>query len=171
MAGKALANDVHRLEVVDLLRGWALCGLFFVHMLESYELFWAEPHYEFATKLVFLLFSGKCFAILALCFGFSFYMLIDRHGPPSAAASVCYLRRMIVLGAFGFIHSLLYRGDVLMLLALLGAPLLLATRVQSSKVLIAVAAVLFLQPHILFEMFEPECSDPELNHRPRDRAN
>ena len=148
-----MAGNVDRLEVVDVLRGWAVCGLFFVHMLESYELYWAKPDYEFATKLVFLLFSGKCFAIMALCFGFSFYILVDRHGPPTAAASRRYLRRLLVLGAFGFVHSLLYRGDVLVLLALLGAPLLLTTRVRSNGALIAIATILFLQPSILFELF------------------
>ena len=148
-----MATDVERLEVLDVLRGWALCGLFFVHMLESYEIFWAEPHYEFATKVVFLLFSGKCFAILALCFGFSFYMLVDRHGPPNAAASLCYLRRLIILGAFGVIHSMLYRGDILVLLALLGAPLLFVSRVKSNAVLISIAAILFLQPPIMFDLF------------------
>lgn len=137
---------------MDALRGAALFGLFFVHMVESYELFWADPHYEFATNLVFLFFSGKCFAVLALCFGFSFYMLVDRHGSPNAATSVCYLRRLAILGAFGFIHSLLYRGDILVLLAILGAPLLLASRVQSNKVLLAIAGVLVLQPLILFEL-------------------
>jgi uncharacterized protein len=147
-----LAGDVERLEVVDVLRGWAVCGLFFVHMLESYELFWAKPDYELATKLVFLLFSGKCFAIMALCFGFSFYILIDRHGPPSAAAARLYLRRLLILGAFGFAHSLLYRGDVLVLLAMLGAPLLLTTRVKSNKFLIALATIFFLQPSILLDL-------------------
>lgn len=148
-----MASDVERLEVVDVLRGWAVCGLFFVHMLESYELFWAKPDYDFTTKLVFILFSGKCFAIMALCFGFGFYVQVDRHCSTRVAASKLYVRRLIVLGVFGFIHSLLYRGDVLVLLALLGMPLLLTTQVRSKWVLIAIATILFSQPGTLFDLF------------------
>lgn len=136
-----------------MLRGWAVCGLFFVHMLESYELFWAKPDYEFTTKLVFFLFSGKCFAIMALCFGFAFYVQVDRHGPTKITESRIYFRRLIVLGVFGFVHSLLYRGDVLVLLALLGVPLLLTPRVRSKWALIAIATILFVQPAILFDLF------------------
>lgn len=148
-----MASEVDRLEVVDVLRGWAVCGLFFVHMLESYELFWAKPDYALATKLVFILFSGKCFAIMALCFGFGFYVQVDRHGSTQVTASRIYLRRLIVLGVFGFIHSLLYRGDILVMLALLGLPLLLIPRVRSKWVLIAIATILFLQPLILLDLF------------------
>jgi uncharacterized protein len=150
---KSLSSELDRLEVVDALRGWAVCGLFAVHMLESYELFWARPDHGFITKLVFILFSGKCFAIMALCFGFSFYMLVDHDSPPRPAAVDLYLRRLTFLGIFGFIHSLLYRGDILLPLALLGAPLLLISWVRSNWILIAIATFLFLQPSMLADMF------------------
>ena len=37
------ASRTERLEVVDVLRGFALSTLFLVHMMESYELYWAHP--------------------------------------------------------------------------------------------------------------------------------
>jgi uncharacterized protein len=73
---------VPRMEGLDALRGFALMGLFLVHMPEQYELYWAHP----ATTQpdlgihdwVFGLFAGKSFSMLALCFGVSFFIIMDR---------------------------------------------------------------------------------------------
>ncbi len=44
-----------RLDVVDVLRGFALAGLFLVHMMESYELYWAHPDKSRLVDAVYLL--------------------------------------------------------------------------------------------------------------------
>ena len=81
--------DNARLDVVDVLRGFALMALFLVHVIESYELFWAGEKPGAITETVFALFMGKSFSLLALCFGFSFFILGSRlvHSQKAMAAA------------------------------------------------------------------------------------
>ena len=67
----ALKPDfVPRMEGLDALRGFALMGLFLVHMPELYELYWAHPTTDPTQLLwhnaIFITFAGKSFALLAL---------------------------------------------------------------------------------------------------------
>jgi len=138
-----------RLELVDALRGYALMGLFLVHMEEYYELYWADPHPAWTTNLVFGLFAGKTFSLLALCFGFSFFVMMDsgrRRGRPFAGR---FAWRLALLGLIGILHGLVYRGDIIVVLALTGFLLIPFDRVRSNRVLLAAAAFCFAQPYIL----------------------
>ena len=69
-AGMAIKRS--RITVVDCLRGFALFGLFIVHMVEYFELFWYAPEWGWVHDTVFFLFGGKAYAIFALLFGLSF---------------------------------------------------------------------------------------------------
>ena len=137
-----------RLELVDALRGYALMGLFLVHMEEYYELYWANPHPSWTTNLIFGLFMGKTFSLLALCFGFSFYVMMDggrRRGQPFAGR---FAWRLVLLAGMGFLHSLLYRGDIILVLALVGFLLIPFDHVRSNRVLLASATLCFAQPYL-----------------------
>lgn len=138
-----------RLAVVDALRGYALMGLFLVHMLEYFELYWSSPVSDPVTTAVFTLFMGKTFSLLALCFGFSFFVLMDgaaRRGQPFAGR---FAWRLTLLAVIGVLHGLVYRGDIIVVLALAGFVLIPFDKVQSNRVLLTVAALCFLQPYIL----------------------
>lgn len=141
-----------RLEVVDVVRGFALMALFLVHMVESYELYWANPHPGPVVDAVYLLFMGKSFSLLALCFGFSFFILMDRAARRGDDFSRRFAWRLLVLEAIGFGHALIYRGDIIQLLAALGLLLLLAHRVKSNRALIAAALVCFVGPTLIVHM-------------------
>ncbi|SFK23369.1 DUF418 domain-containing protein [Caulobacter sp. UNC279MFTsu5.1] len=138
-----------RLAIVDGLRGYALMGLFLVHMLEYFELYWAHPAPTPVTTAVFTLFMGKTFSLLALCFGFSFFVMMDgaaRRGQPFAGR---FAWRLTLLAAIGMLHGLVYRGDIIVVLALAGFVLIPFDKVRSNRVLLAVAGLCFLQPYIL----------------------
>ena len=128
-----------RIEMVDALRGFALSGLFLVHMLESYELYWSHPQKSGVVDTVFLLFMGKSFSLLALCFGFSFYILMERAAARGHDFSKRFAWRLLVLEGIGWLHALVYRGDIIQLLAAMGLVLLLAHRVKDNRWLIAAA--------------------------------
>ncbi|MGL6159024.1 hypothetical protein [Microbulbifer sp.] len=66
-------SSVARLDLVDALRGFALLGLFLVHCLEYFELYWRDPEPSWVRDIVFYLFSGKAYAIFAMLFGLSFF--------------------------------------------------------------------------------------------------
>ncbi|MFZ0267410.1 DUF418 domain-containing protein [Caulobacter sp.] len=138
-----------RLAIVDALRGYALMGLFLVHMLEYFELYWSNPTSHPVTTAVFTLFMGKTFSLLALCFGFSFFVMMDsaaRRGEPFAGR---FAWRLILLALIGVLHGLVYRGDIIIVLALTGFVLIPFDKVRSNRVLLAVATLCFLQPYIL----------------------
>lgn len=141
-----------RLEAVDVVRGFALMALFLVHMVESYELYWADPRPGVVVNTVYLLFMGKSFSLLALCFGFSFFILMDRAAKRGTDFSARFAWRLLVLEAIGFLHALIYRGDIIQLLAGLGFLLLVAHRVRSNRVLLATAFLCFVGPTIIVQM-------------------
>jgi uncharacterized protein len=138
-----------RLAIVDALRGYALMGLFLVHMLEYFELYWAHPTSNPVTTAVFTLFMGKTFSLLALCFGFSFFVMMDgaaRRGQPFAGR---FAWRLTLLAAIGVLHGVVYRGDIIVVLALAGFVLIPFDKVRSNRVLLVVAGLCFAQPYIL----------------------
>lgn len=142
-----------RLEVVDVVRGFALMALFLVHMIESYELDWFKPQPGPIRDTVYLLFMGKSFSLLALCFGFSFFILMDRAARRGSDFSLRFAWRLLILQAIGFLHALVYRGDIIQLLAGMGLLLLIAHRVRDNRVLAGVAALCFLSPLLLAQLF------------------
>lgn len=131
-----------RIFVIDVIRGFALLGLFLVHVIEYYELYWVDPQPGPVRDVVTFLFSGKAYAIFALMFGLSFYMLLEGRGPDRNYTPARFLWRMVLLIAFGYVHSLMYPGDILQQLAVCGLFLLAVYRV-ATPVLIFLA-VLFL---------------------------
>lgn len=150
-AARAATNDA-RLESVDIVRGFALTALFLVHMIESYELYWADPRPGPIADTVYLLFMGKSFSLLALCFGFSFFILMDRAARRGVDFTARFAWRLTVLFAIGFLHAMVYRGDIIQLLAAVGFLLLVAHRVRSNRVLVGVAALCFLSPLLLIQL-------------------
>lgn len=151
MKGAATGVDA-RLEVVDVVRGFALMALFLVHMIESYELYWADPRPGPISDTVYLLFMGKSFSLLALCFGFSFFILMDRAARRGSDFSLRFAWRLLILEAIGFVHSILYRGDIIQLLAGMGFLLLIAHRVRSNRVLIGAAILCFASPLLVAQL-------------------
>lgn len=150
-ASETAINDT-RLVSVDIVRGFALMALFLVHMIESYELYWADPRPGPIADTVYLLFMGKSFSLLALCFGFSFFILMDRAARRGVDFTARFAWRLTVLFGIGFLHAMVYRGDIIQLLALMGFALLAFHRVRDNRLLIAIAVFCFLSPLLLVQL-------------------
>jgi len=146
------SNASGRLGAVDAMRGFALAGLFLVHIMESYELYWAHPVANPLTDAVFLLFMGKSFSLLAMCFGFSFHILMAGAAKRGEDFRLRFAWRLLLLAAIGYLHSLIYRGDIMVTLAALGMALIPAERIRSNRTLFAIAAVCFLGPTLIVQM-------------------
>ncbi|MFT4074840.1 MAG: DUF418 domain-containing protein [Asticcacaulis sp.] len=147
---------VPRMEGLDALRGFALMGLFLVHMPEEYELYWAHPTTDPTQLLwhniIFTLFSGKAFALLALCFGVSFFIIMDRSAKRGVDFTGRFIWRLALLGLIGFLHGLWYRGDILDVLAVMGLFLLPFYRLKNNALIILLALFFLLQPIMIFQM-------------------
>jgi uncharacterized protein len=144
-----LKNEAGRLELLDSVRGFALMGLFLIHSVEKYETFWANPDYGAVFKWTFGLFSGKAYALMALCFGVSFYLIMQGAARRGQDFRWRFAWRLTLLAAIGLLHTIFYRGDILQILAVLGFSMLLLDRIKSNRVLLVLAALCFLELPLL----------------------
>jgi uncharacterized protein len=141
-----------RLAIVDGLRGYALFGLFLVHMTGYFELYNARPVPSLVQDTVLWLFLGKSFTLLAICFGFSFFVMMEsgrRRGEPFAGR---FAWRLFLLLVIGWLHSLIYRGDIIAVLATAGFFLIPFDKVRSNRALLIAAGLLLLQPFLIYRI-------------------
>jgi uncharacterized protein len=155
MAGEAPAGPVaehERIITLDVLRGIALLGIFFVNMqvfampLAKFygtpALAEAPPARQWAWAFVHVFCQYKFISLFSLLFGMGLAVALIRAQRAGRPFALTYLRRILILAVVGAMHGfLLWYGDILLIYALLGVPLLLLARLRPS-VLIAIAAVL-----------------------------
>ncbi|AJY74839.1 DUF418 domain-containing protein [Paenibacillus beijingensis] len=141
------ASSAERISTIDILRGLAVFGIFFVNILYMsttsvyFERSGVVPAGESAVnqgvKLVIELFlSGKCYPILAFLFGVGFFILLSRAEQKGMRIYSFFLKRMLILYLIGAAHMLFfYGGDILRTYGLLGCLLLLFYRRKERTVL------------------------------------
>jgi len=139
----------NRIDMVDALRGFALFGLFMVHCVERFELYWLDPRPGGWFDAVFALFSGKAFAMFALLFGFSFATIMANERARGGDFTLRFAWRLVLLFAIGTLHGLIYRGDILQVLAAVGLLMIPFDKVKSDRLLLVLAALLFVQLPLL----------------------
>ncbi|MCR6640352.1 MAG: DUF418 domain-containing protein [Sporocytophaga sp.] len=166
-----LKKPTDRLEIIDVLRGIALFGLFSVHMQEHFELFlFPESKSEILKSLdkginevVYFLFAGKAYALFAFLFGLSFFIQMKRQAEKGIDFKGRFLWRLIVLGVIGWFHSLIYSGDILTFFFVMGFVLLLLDKLPS-WVLIVLAIFFILQlPFVLIAIGKSISQDFQRN--------
>ncbi len=133
------ASSRPRIDLVDALRGFALVGLFVVHCVEHFEIggkpaqapAWLQALDGQVHHAVFFLFGGKAYGIFAALFGLSFFIQLDAGARRGEDLRVRFLWRLAVLAAIGYVNGLIYCGDILTIIAVLGLPLVALQRVPS----------------------------------------
>lgn len=142
----------NRIELVDALRGFALLGIMLLHAIEHFDFIWqadlnpeifhkADPH---VSRTIYLLFSGKAYSIFALMFGFSFFVQMDRAESKGVDFRLRFFWRLVLLLVIGYIFSLVYIGQILVIYALMGMPLILFYRFNK-KILVLLVVLFMLQ--------------------------
>ena len=152
-------KENNRIVFVDALRGFALLGIVLIHFVEHFDFFYKpEVDYFFSPEtdqvvmdVVMFLVSGKAYSIFAITFGFSFFIQIDRKEKQGVDFRSQFAWRLTILLIMGLIHSLLYRGDILHIYAILGLPLIFLYRLKN-KVLMAIAVLLVIEIPILYHL-------------------
>ena len=143
-----------RLVTLDVLRGFALCGVLIGNMV-LYSGRWAERGPAPTTldtiadwfEMIFV--SSKAQTLLTFLFGFGFAVQLlraeDRHEPVMGL----YLRRLVALLVLGSLHvSLLWWGDVTWTYAIAGFGLLPFMR-ASNRTRVVVGLVLIFVPVVV----------------------
>lgn len=124
-------------------------GLFLVHSVEQYETFWAHPDFGTVFQWDFGLFSGKAYALMALCFGVSFYLIMEGAARRGQDFRWRFAWRLTLLAGIGLVHTIFYRGDILQIIAVLGFAMLPLDRIKSNKLLLILAGLCFLELPLL----------------------
>jgi len=163
-----------RIHLLDALRGLSLAGICLAHFSEQYLGNMEPAAFQgyarhgvldtVAEAIIFILVRGKGFALFSFLFGVSLALQMDRAREREAPGQFYprFVWRLVLLFGIGFAHSLLYRGDILTIYALLGLPLLLMSRAPGRWLLIG-AAVLFLgAPRIFVAATQPPMTKAEL---------
>ena len=142
-----------RIEVVDALRGAALCAIVIIHCLEHYNLYyipqgmpdWLNILDKGVWTTTWFLLAGKGFSTFSLLFGFSFFIQLGNAERRGVDFRARFAWRMLMLVIFSQLHSLFYNGDILLLYSIIGL-LLVAMCRFSTKTIAIVATVLIIQP-------------------------
>jgi uncharacterized protein len=151
-------STVERIQVIDILRGFALFGILLVNMA-FFKSSWGPEQINVnaeqslldrgATLLINLLAEGKFFTLFSFLFGLGFAIQMLRAQDKGVRFVPRFLRRLLVLLLIGLIHMLLiWYGDILVSYALIGF-LLILFRNRSPRALLIWAAVLLLPQTLL----------------------
>ncbi|EZH65130.1 hypothetical protein DH09_15905 [Bacillaceae bacterium JMAK1] len=128
----------YRLDVVDQLRGFALCGLPFVNMMIFFQgkfMYTDQPLHAWLERSVLILMEGRFISIFSLLFGLSVFLFVDRKKVLGDALYLRYAKRLSILVLLGMMHMMIYPGDVLLLYGVYGIVLLPCVRLPKPLLL------------------------------------
>ena len=160
---------LERIEVIDVLRGLAVCGILIGNMQWNTGYGFMPPTLEQLTPiydrithyLVHVFVEGKFYSIFSFLFGFGFALQIARADMRGDRKASVFKRRLFWLLVIGLIHAFIWAGDILSVYALMGFILLLFRRKTDrslfnwSLILIAVPIVTYLLMWLLISISAP----------------
>ena len=147
-----------RIEVIDVLRGFTLLGIAFVHFTEQYYAGMPPAtHPDFTSHgltdqivavFIGVLIQGKFFMIFSFLFGLSFFLQLNKSDG-SGTFILRFSWRLLTLFLIGFVHHLHYRGDILTIYAVLGLGLLICHKLPDKILLVLALLLVFNLPSIV----------------------
>lgn len=153
------ARIAPRIEVVDVIRGFAIMAILLLHNIEHFDFIYRPDHLPDFVKTLdkgifdaaHFLFSGKAYAIFALLFGFTFFLQLSKQQQLGKDFRGRFAWRMLILLLLGVVNSAFYFGDILMMYAFI-AFFLLPVFKLSDRTLFIIAVVCLLQPIAVFSI-------------------
>jgi len=142
----APVQQAERIQIVDILRGFALFGILFVNMtifsrpIQSI-LFPVDPTTPWFDRsvewLIHFLGEGKFYALFSMLFGLGLTLQMERIEGRGGRFVPLYLRRLLVLLGIGIVHAfLIWMGDILIIYALLGFLLIMFRKAKPRTLLV-----------------------------------
>ncbi|MDR2814683.1 MAG: DUF418 domain-containing protein [Prevotellaceae bacterium] len=167
MHSSTTLTNSNRIEIADVLRGFAVMGITLIHFIERFSLnSFPEETCSFLIftdrviwDSIFFTFSGKAYCIFALLFGFSFFIQDSSQKEKGKDFRGRFAWRLVLLFFIAGINSTLFPGEILVLYALVGYVLIAVCRF-STRAAVAIAVILLLQPvewgQIVYALVNPE---------------
>ena len=164
-----------RIDVADVLRGFAVMGIVLLHTIEHYN-FYSFPDtsqqcglLNFTDKAIwdglFFAFGGKAYAIFALLFGFSFFIQDDNQRLKGKDFRLRFCWRLVLLFLLGNLNAAFFTAEVLVLFSIVGFVLVATCRLSDRAVFI-IATVCLLQPlhwiYLAIAAFDPSFTLPAI---------
>jgi len=159
-----------RIEVLDVLRGLAVCGILVGNMQWFTGYGMMPPMLAAQTPLadrvthflVHFFVEGKFYSIFSFLFGFGFALQIARAEERGDKDASLFKRRLFWLLVIGLAHAyLLWAGDILSIYAGMGFVLILFRRktnrslLKWALVLLAIPILTYILLYVLFIIFVP----------------
>ena len=145
--------ESQRLGMLDLLRGFALLGIFMVNMqfftmvfsaFMKPDVFGDAPWTDvLAWGFVKTFFEYKFISLFSVLFGAGMVVQMTRAKAKGRPFVPTYLRRMVVLALIGLIHGfLLWYGDILFIYSIVGTALLVARNWRPRTMFITAGSII-----------------------------
>ncbi|PTX53691.1 uncharacterized protein C8P63_12711 [Melghirimyces profundicolus] len=160
-----------RLEVIDILRGFAVFGILLVNMADfkSAELYrirvpgegWDHPD-GWVQHLIRILAQGHFYTLFSFLFGFGMIFMMERARERGKRFVPAYVRRLLTLMLLGLVHAwLIWFGDILFSYAVLGFILLLFHRAGPKTLLAAGLLILLIHTAVNGWLYSGPAPTPE----------
>ncbi|MFJ8247442.1 DUF418 domain-containing protein [Peribacillus asahii] len=168
-----------RILTIDIIRGFALLGIFLVNMpaFHSPAFMIQHPVYtgmDYWLDLFFQMFiQTKFYTIFSFLFGLGFYIFMSRAEQKGLNINRLFTRRLTVLLLFGAAHFiLLWYGDILHTYALAGFFLLLFYKRKTKTILIwAFSLLIVFHSLISVQFFIPASTIKEMQAMNQDKES
>lgn len=151
-----LEND--RIISLDIMRGFAILGIFLVNMLSFHSPFlyldpfewWSAPADKSTYVFIDIFVQASFYPLFSMLFGYSLVILRERALAKGLPFVNIALRRLILLLLIGIIHAfLIWHGDILINYAVFGFLFLLFIK-MSGRTMLLTGILLYLIPNLLF---------------------
>lgn len=163
-------SSQERIEILDVLRGLAVCGILIGNM-QWFSGYGMMPpslaaQTAFADKithfLIHVFVEGKFYSIFSFLFGFGFALQIARAEERSDLKASLFKQRLFWLLVIGILHAyLLWAGDILSIYAVMGFLLILFRKKTNGAllkwafILMAIPVLTYILLYVLFVAFAP----------------
>ncbi len=151
-------SNKERIDSIDVIRGFAIFGIFLVNMLDfSAPWQYLEPGILWSNKIdviteyfIDIFAQASFYTLFSFLFGFGMVIFKDRAIAKGYDFVPLFSRRLFILLIIGMIHAfLIWHGDILISYAVIGFILLLFHNAKP-KTLLIWALILIIVPTIIF---------------------
>jgi uncharacterized protein len=146
-----------RIVSLDMMRGFAILGIFLVNMLSFHSPFlyieplewWEDPLDQGIYMFIDIFIQASFYPLFSMLFGYGLVMLSEKTQQKGLSFYPIALRRLFFLLIVGLAHAIfVWHGDILFNYALLGFIFLLFIKLSGKKMLV-LGSIFYLLPNLL----------------------
>ncbi len=137
-------DQKNRIVIIDIIRGFALFGVLIANLAgfinfalpeKQIALLTSTPADKITDHFVSFFIDGKFITIFSMLFGYGFGVLIERVSMRVKHPNLFFVRRMIILLLFAFLHIAFWWGEILNVYAMAGMCMLFFKNTKTKNLL------------------------------------